>query len=278
MDFRRMKQRPQASLPLILLAALIFLPVVSEAQEIQGLEAREYEACMSLVNVDPDLAFEKALSLQDMGGGAPARHCAAAALAAGGHHEEAAKRFEALATEMPDSAPPGIVANILAHAGLSWLEAGRAAHAYTLQSTALDLDPQSPEVLIDRSMTLAELGRLWEAIDDLNRALQLDSGRVEALVLRASAYRQVEVYEMALEDANRALDFDPDNPEALLERGIVYRLQDKLDKARSDWIRIIEEHDGRPAAEMARSNLDKLDFGPEGEPSEDADGAAEFTE
>lgn len=261
-----MTHRPQAALPaLVAVAALLTLAAPSSpavAQEIETLQMREYKACMSLINVDPDQAFEAALQLQDRGGGAPAKHCAAAALAAAGHNEEAAKRFEALATDMPDSTPPAIVAEILGHAGVAWLSAEAPAKAYTVQTAAIDLAPESPDILIDRAVTLNELNRLWEAIDDLDRALQLDQTRVDALTLRASAYRQLEVLDLALESANRALELDPDNPEALLERGAVHRLAGELDAARADWIRLIEKHDGRPAAEMARRNLDSLDFGP----------------
>ncbi len=258
--------RPPQAAPLLALALLVPLLAApastARAQAIETMEAREYQACMRLVNVDPDTAFEKALQLQDRGFGAPARHCAAAALAAGGHHAEAAKRFEALAGDMPETTPASIVANVLGHAGLSWLSAGDPGRAYAVQSAALDIAPRSADILTDRAVALAELDRLWESVDDLNAALNLDPGRVDALVLRASAYRQLEVLDLAMESVTRALAIDPDNPEGLLERGIIHRLDGDLDAARADWIALIEAHDGRPAAEMARKNLDRLDFGP----------------
>jgi len=252
--------RPQATLAGFVLAFLTLTASCGVAQEIETLEAREYQSCMRLINVDPDTAFEKALAMQDQGFGAPARHCAAAALAAGGHHEEAAARFEALATEMPDSATPAIVADILGHAGLSWLSAGQPGKAYSVQTVALDLAPGSANILTDRAVALADMNRFWEAIDDLNAALRINPGRVDALVMRASAYRQLDVLDLAMESANRALALDADNPEGLLERGIIHRLGGNLDAARADWISLIKDHDGRPAAEMARRNLDRLDL------------------
>ena len=231
------------------------------AQEADAVTAEKYEACMRLVARAPDRAFERALTMQDMGGGRPAKHCAAAALSALGHHAEAAKRFEALATGMPDATPPEAVAEILAHAGLSWLSAGKAERALSVQNEAVSLAPESPALRTDRAMTLGELGRYWEAIDDLNRALESAPGHVDALVLRASAYRFVEAYDLALENAERALEADPGNPDALLERGMIHRLRDRPSAARADWIRIIKQHPDTAAAEMARRNLDKLDFG-----------------
>ncbi|MBP5858682.1 tetratricopeptide repeat protein [Marivibrio halodurans] len=260
----RRSSRRALLLPVLLVTVFAAPPAV--AQQIETLEVREYEACMQLVNIEPDRAFERALQMQDSGFGAPARHCAAAALAAGGHHEEAAKRFEALAADMPDSAPASIVANILGHAGISWLAAGKPGQAYSVQTAALDLAPRSADILVDRAMTLDELDRLWEAVDDLDAALEIDPGRVDAHVLRASAYRQLDVLDLAMESVNRALKLEPDDPEGLLERGIIHRLNGDLDAARADWIKVIELHDGRPAAEMARRNLDRLDFGP---PEED---------
>ncbi len=231
------------------------------AQEADAVTSEKYEACMRLVERAPDRAFERALTMQDMGGGRPAKHCAAAALSALGHHAEAAKRFEALATSMPDSAPAEAVAEILAHAGLSWLSAGKAERALSVQNEAVSLAPDSPALRTDRAMTLGELGRYWEAIDDLNRALETVPGHVDALVLRASAYRFVEAYDLARESAERALEADPGNPDALLERGMIHRLRDKPSAARADWIRIIRQHPDTAAAELARRNLDKLDFG-----------------
>ena len=58
------------------------------------------------------------------------------------------------------------------------------------------------------------------------------------------------------------MKLDPDNPEGLLERGIIYRLTGKIMAARVDWLRLAERHEGRPAAEAARRNLELLDFNP----------------
>lgn len=246
------------ALPLLLSG---FFP--AGAQTIDELNQREYRACIKQVDIDPNDAFEKALAWQDLGGGPPAQHCAAVALMRLGHHREAAARLEAMAKEMPDDTPPAAVAGILAHAGIAWLEGGDFERAYSVQTAALELMPGSPEILADRSMTLAQQDRYWEAVDDLTRALESDADRVDLLVLRASAYRYIDANDLALEDLERALTLDPTNPEALLERGIQRRLAGDKDGARADWLKLIKLHDGRPAAEMARRNLEKLELGSE---------------
>lgn len=262
-EFRVMTWRT-VSLPVLTVALAVGTgPEPAAAQSLDELAQREYRACITHISIDPNQAFEKALAWQDLGGGAPAQHCAAAALIALGHHREAATRLEALATNMPDDTPEGVVAGVLAHAGIAWLDAGDAERAYAVQTSALLLSPRNPDILGDRAMTLAQQNRYWEAVDDLTRALETEPGRVDLMVLRASAYRFIDADDLALEDLERALQIDPENPEALLERGIQRRLAGDKDGARKDWLDLIRLHDGRPAAEMARRNIEKLDLAEE---------------
>lgn len=243
----------------------LFAPGMLQAQDasFETVQEQEYRACMQLTRLDPEEAFERALGWQDMGGGMPARHCEAVALMMLDHFGEAATRFEEIAQQMPDDTPPDIVSDILAHAGIAWMEAGDLDRAIAVQTAALDLTPNMPMILVDRSLVLAQQDRYWEAIDDLNRAIELDPYDPAALAMRASAYRYVEANDLAMDDANRALDLDPEHPEALLERGILHRLAENKDAARQDWLKLIEFHDGRPAAEDARRNLELLDVSPD---------------
>lgn len=259
-----MKTSHQYSLRSPLLRALpLALGVIwatpSLAQGIVTEKQQDYRACMQLTRIDPSAAFERALNMLDMGGGIPARHCAAAALMMLGNYAEAAQRFEEIARMMPDDASADTVASILAHAGIAWMEAEDLDRAYTAQTAALELSPDSAPILIDRAMVLAERKNYWDAIDDLNHAIEINPDDPVAYVYRASAYRFVEANDLAMDDANRALSRDPDNAEALLERGILYRLAGNLDAARQDWVHLIAKHDGRPAAEDARRNLELLD-------------------
>lgn len=224
------------------------------------LRDKEYQQCMQLTRTKPQDAFESALGWQDVGGGIPAKHCAATALFALGHFPEAANRLTALAEDMPDDAPPGIVADILGHAGIAWQRAGDLTQAYAVQSSALELSPKNPVILTDRAITLMDSGKAWEAIDDLNTALEVSPGAPDILVFRGSAYRMQEAYDLAMTDLNQALKYDPDHPDGLLERGIVHRLQGRKEKAREDWLALIKLYDGMPIAETARQNLEMLDL------------------
>ena len=247
-------------------ALMILIPLLAPAgtgpvwAQQDFLSDREYNHCMQLTRIDPDQAFEKALGWQDLGGGLAAKHCAAVALMALEQYGQAAERLKSLAGDMPDDAPPGVVADLLGQAGIAWHQAENLDEAYATLTAALKLSPNHPVLLTDRAAVLVDGGRMWEAIDDLNLALETNPYDVAAMVFRGSAYRQLKSYDLALQDLNRVLELDKDNPEGLFERGVVYRLTDRKDEARTDWLKLIDLHDGRPIADLARRNLEKLDL------------------
>ena len=230
------------------------------AQQNDFLSNREYQICLSLAVRTPEEGFEHSLRWHDAGGGEAALHCSAIALINLGHYEEAASRLEKLALGMTEETPPNVVAEILAHAAIAWQQADNPGKALDVQNSALELSPNNPDILTDRAVTFFSRAEYWEAIDDLNQALFLAPGSAPIHALRASAYRYVDALDLAMEDANRALKLEPDNPEALLERGIIHRLQGNASAARRDWLTLIRLHDGRPAAEDAKRNLELLDL------------------
>lgn len=259
-DIRSILHRPQPTARALLLAmASVLASIPAMAQNILTIEEQEYTRCMQQTRIDAEGAFERALQWQDIGGGLPAQHCAATALMLLGQYAQAAERFEQLAWKMPNDASNDLVADILAHAGIAWFEANDLDQAYAMQSAALELVPNAPMILVDRAMVLAQLNQFDKAIIDLNRAIEIDPSDPVPFTMRASAYRFLDANDQALADAEEAMRLDPRNPEALLERGIIRRLMGDVDGARKDWLRLIELHDGRPAADSARRNLERLD-------------------
>lgn len=224
----------------------------------QSADESEYAACLKLLDHDAEAAFESALAWRDVGGGAPARHCAALALVRLGRPAEAATRLEALAADMAD-ARPWLRAGVLAQAGQAWLTADQPERANAAFTAALEITPDAPELYIDRAQALARAGAFWAAIDDLGQAIELAPGRADAYAFRASAYRYVDNPDLALDDAERALALAPDDPIALLERGNIRRLRGDDAGARADWIRVLSVAPGGRAAADARTNLERLD-------------------
>ena len=253
--------RPLLALSIVLPALLSTAPTVAQSGTdsfAQGSDAQRYSECLSLASSAPEDAFEAALAWQQDGGGDAARHCAAVALLGQGLYRDAAERLETLAQTMLSPAP-GLLADVLAQAGQAWLLADDTQRAFAAQSAAIELAPKNIELLIDRSFALAQAQNYWEAIDDLNRAAELAPDRPDILVYRASAYRYVDAFDLALTDVNAALRIAPDDLEGLLERGILRRLSGDDAGAREDWLKVVTLAEDSPAAEAARSNLERLD-------------------
>ncbi len=238
-------------------AALTALMAVAPAFG-QSADESEYAACLKLLDHDAEAAFESALAWQDIGGGAPAQHCAALALVRLGRPAEAAARLEALAADLAD-ARPWLRAGVLAQAGQAWLTADQPERAHAAFTVALEITPEAPEIYIDRAQALAQAGAFWAAIDDLSQAIELAPGRADAYAFRASAYRYIDNLELALDDAERALALASDDPIALLERGNIRRLQGDEAGARADWLHVLSVAPGGHAADDARTNLERLD-------------------
>ena len=151
------------------LSALITGLTVMAASADEKPPAQRYQACLSEVEKFPKNAFEDAIQWGREGGGGPAEHCAASALMALGLYADAAKRLEALAQS--EKKGPRLKAGILAQAGQAWLLADNATRAEAVATTALQLMPKAPALLIARARARAERGDYAGAKADLDIAL-----------------------------------------------------------------------------------------------------------
>ena len=212
---------------------------------------------MALVEKNPDGAFDKALAWQGLGGGEAAEHCLAAALLGLRQYAEAARRLERLVLQSREG--DSIRVGLLAQAARAWLLADDPARSYDVLTAAIKLNPDDPELLIDRAEARAAMKHYREAVDDLDNAVRLDPGRAEAYVFRATAYRFLDDLVRAEADAERALRLDPQHPEGLLERGILRRLKGDTAGARKDWLAVLHTAPGTAAAESAQRNIEIMD-------------------
>lgn len=233
-------------------------PQVTNPADVQRADAKRYTACMQLARTKPADGWEAALTWTGEGGGDPARHCAAVALIGLKQYKEAARRLEDLAKTSHADAP--VRAAMLDQAGQARILDGDPSRAYADQTTALQLTPNVPDLLIDRAESLA-LGAAWQdALTDLNQALALEPDRVDALTYRATAKRMLGDLDGAKWDIVRALQLDPNSVDAWLESGNVKRLAGDATGARKDWQQVLHLATNGPAADAARANLEKLDL------------------
>jgi tetratricopeptide (TPR) repeat protein len=220
-------------------------------------DAAKYDRCMKLAQRDPAAAEKLAQVWHARGGAHPADHCAAVALFGLKHYKEAATRLEALAQSMT-TAPPGLRAEVLDQAGQAWGLAGDPVRAYAAAGTAVALQPNDPELLIDRAEAAASAGYLDKAVADLDQVLEAEPNRVDALIYRASANRALDRVDAALADAEKALAQAPNSVPALLERGNIRRLKGDPEGARRDWERVGQLAPGSQADMAAKANLERL--------------------
>ncbi len=220
----------------------------------------DYQHCLDMVADDPAGAYAFADAWFATGGGAPALHCQALGEIALGDPQSGASLLEKAAAA--SKAPEGARAAVLGQAVQAWLMADDAARAYEAAGKAVELAPDDPDLLIDRSIAAATMERYMDAIDDLDRALALDSRRVDALTFRAAAWRNEGRLEAARADIDRAVALEPDNPEALLERGIERQRDGDATGARADWERAKSLAPDSATADLAEQNLALLDAGP----------------
>jgi tetratricopeptide (TPR) repeat protein len=229
-------------------------------------EAATYERCMKLARQNPREARNLAQSWHERGGAHPADHCAAVALIGLKQYQEAAARLEALAQAMT-TAPAGLRAEVLDQAGQAWGLAGDAVRAYAAAGAAVALEPNDPDLLIDRAQAAASLGYFDKAVADLDHVVQADPSRVDALIYRASANRALDRLDPALADVEKAIARTPNSAAALLERGNIRRLKGDNEGARQDWERVGQLAPGTQADMAAKANIERLQSSGDDEPA-----------
>jgi tetratricopeptide (TPR) repeat protein len=240
-------------------------PVQSAAPRNAAAQAATYERCMKLARKNPDEARNLAQSWHERGGAHPADHCAAVALIGLKQYKEAAVRLEALAQAMT-TAPAGLRAEVLDQAGQAWGLAGDPVRAYAAAGAAVALEPNDPDLLIDRAQAAATVGYYDKAVADLDHVLKADPSRVDALIYRASANRALDRLDPALADVEKAIARAPNSAPALLERGNVRRLKGDNEGARQDWERVGRLAPGSQADMAAKANIEHLQSNRDVEP------------
>ncbi|MFT3729101.1 MAG: hypothetical protein QM759_14865 [Terricaulis sp.] len=187
----------------------------------QAAEAR-FEHCVSLIERQPEQAYEEGMSWASEGHSLQAYRCAAMALIGEGHVEEGARRLRSLASAVSPELT-GLRAALLSQAGNAWLLArnpAEARSALTLAITTVQADPgQQPDLLIDRARAFAMERDYRHAEEDLSHSLDIRPNTALALGLRASARMHQSSYDLAEADINAAIALDPHNVDFYKTRG-----------------------------------------------------------
>lgn len=238
---------------------LLFVAVSASAGEAE--DAAEYSACMIEAEKEPNKAYVRAVRWRDLGGAEAAEHCAATALSGMELYDDAATRFEKLAQK--GKVTQHQAAQLLGQASQAWLLAADAARAEATATSALELAPEQDltraGLLVDRAQARAARKDYMAAMADLDQALAINRTDADAFVFRATAKRYLDRLGAALKDLDEALLLEGGHADALLERGIVYRLKGDEAAARRDWMTLLRTAPLSPAADAARTNLERMD-------------------
>lgn len=243
-----------AGMVTVLIAAVAMAATAQEQPD----PNRRYVACMALAERDAQQAFDQALAWEGVGGGDAAQHCIAKALFYLGQYGEAAQRFEALAQTVKSG--PKFKAELLGQAAQGWMLANKPERADDVLSAAIKLNPEDPELRVDRGLARAAFHSYRSAIEDFTRAIDLEPRDPAAFTFRATAHRYLGEIDAATADLERALAINSEDADALLERGILRRLKGDNAGARADWLLVIEQAPGTVAAKTAQDNLQKMDL------------------
>lgn len=136
--------------------------------------------------------------------------------------------------------------------GQTLARAGKAAEALAEFSSAIQLDPHSPDTFYKRGLLYQGEKQHEQAIEDFTAANGLSPQRAEPLLARANSYLATDKVKEAVADLDEAAQFAPQNAQVWSTRGLAYeRLGEKL-KAAACYSRAIAL---RPKDEAARNGF-----------------------
>lgn len=181
-------------------------------------EQAQYEACLSLINQDPEAAYEEGLAWRAQGGSWPAMHCIALSQVALGQYGIAARRLESNA-EGAVVATDETRAIMFGQAGDAWLAANEPANAQRAFRRGRDFASSDAGLALGVAEAAA-LQENWSAAEDAaSEALNLDHTLVRGWQVRAQARLELGNLDGAAADIGEALAGNDANIDALVLRG-----------------------------------------------------------
>ncbi len=162
--------------------------------------------CLKKADDLPDVAVAEAEVWLKHGGGPDARLCRAVAQFNRNEFASAAADFALVAKSR--SGDPSRAARLHGQAGLAYTRAGDNKKAEDEYGIALKLEPQDPDIWIDRAVERASSEHYWDAVADLNQALAIMPDTVEALKIRGQVWMKLGMKNDAEEDFEKAAEIE----------------------------------------------------------------------
>ena len=175
-----------------------------------------------------------------------------------GDNLNGASRLEVLERDIPKEKTV-LRSQILAQAGQALLMEGLVDRSSQLLTKAIHLNPENPELYLDRATVRIDQLKYTQALNDLNQAITLDPNFGDAYLYRAYVKRDIKDIAGAVTDIKQVLELLPGLPVAVLERGSLKELIGDKNGARKDWETIIKQAPSSEEAKAARKKIIGLD-------------------
>jgi len=221
-------------------------------------QSNKYDACLRLAETNPVKGYKKGLEWFAENGGIAARHCMAVSILFGGDNLNGVSRLELLERDIPEE-KTFLRSQILAQAGQALLMVGLLDRSSQLLTKAINLNPENPELYLDRATVRIDQLKYIQALHDLDQAIALDPNFGDAYLFRAYVKRDSKDIAGALRDIEHVLELLPGLPVAVLERGSLKELIGDKNGARKDWETIIKQAPSSEEAKAARIKIIGLD-------------------
>ena len=240
----------------LFLTWFILNPIAVHSSESE--QSIKYDACLRLAETNPIKGYKKGLEWYAANGGVAARHCMAVSILFGGDNLNGASRLEVLERDIPKEKTV-LRSQILAQAGQALLMEGLVDRSSQLLTKAINLNPENPELYLDRATVKIDQLKFIQALNDLNQAIALDPNFGDAYLYRAYVKRDIKDIAGAVTDIKHVLELLPGLPVAVLERGSLKELIGDKNGARKDWETIIKQAPSSEEAKAARKKIIGLD-------------------
>lgn len=142
--------------------------------------------------------------------------------------------------------------------GTQQAKQGRNSQAIAELNQAIQLNPNDPNLYLNRGVTHYQDGNLTAALEDYNKALNLNPNFAEALSNRSQVYVAQQRYDEAINDASRAIQLNPNLTEAYLNRGNAYFGKNNLDGATQDYQKVLQLKPDPANQSKAYNNLGNI--------------------
>jgi tetratricopeptide (TPR) repeat protein len=128
------------------------------------------------------------------------------------------------------------------HRSVAWLleKKGATEEAIAEYAEMVALDPQNPQVWVERGKAYQRLHQYDKAVDDLTKAIELDPKLTTAWTNRGSAYLDLRQDERAIADYSKAIELDSKRAGAWYNRGRAHYILQQYDKVVADASKAIE--------------------------------------